>query len=168
MTVSLGDLIRACRVRQGWTQDQLAAATGTHRECVSQFEHDRRQPPAGWLTLAARVLDAPELLQAEAAGPFQGVAFDNTLERAVAWDREERREAEAALERICEAHRKGQPIRTEDVEQLIDALVSWENVLLAVARAGGDLEAAYKAHRQKLRAYMHRAVAAAWSGREAA
>src|SRR5690606_39109224 len=136
VTDSLGALIRACRVRQGWTQDQLAAATGTHRECVSQFEHGRRYPPAGWLTQAARALDAPELLQAERTGPFEGVAFNDGLDTAAAWDEEERREAEAALARIRRACRRGEPIRTEDVEQLIDALVSWENVLLAVGRAG--------------------------------
>jgi len=166
--LSVGALIRACRVRKGWSQQQLADATHTHRECISQIEHGRRQPPAGWLTLAARALDAPELLQAEASGPFEGIAFENHLEVAAAWYYEERQESETALERIREARRKDRQINVADVEQIIDLLTAVENLVLAIGRAGADLEAAHRAHRQKLRRYLHNAVAVAWSGREAA
>lgn len=38
---SVGNRIRAYRQERGWTQDQLAAATGVSRSAVAQWETDR-------------------------------------------------------------------------------------------------------------------------------
>lgn len=40
-TPSVGTRIRDYRRQQGWTQDQLAAATGVSRSAVAQWETDR-------------------------------------------------------------------------------------------------------------------------------
>ncbi len=40
-TPSVGARIRDYRRQQGWTQDQLAAATGVSRSAVAQWETDR-------------------------------------------------------------------------------------------------------------------------------
>jgi len=64
----LGQLIRAARLRKGWTQGDLAEAIGVDRAYISQLETSGRKWPKTHIQSLSKVLGLTELEMAVAAG----------------------------------------------------------------------------------------------------
>ena len=56
MTKSVGNSIKAARLRQGWTQTQLAEQVGVAQEHISMLESDVRMPSTSLLVALATTL----------------------------------------------------------------------------------------------------------------
>ncbi len=83
--LTVGARIRAARLAQGWTQDDLAQAVGVSRSAVAQWETDRAGQIRGNLSRIASVLELPPALllegQPEAAETAPGTADELALLR---------------------------------------------------------------------------------------
>lgn len=50
-----GQNLRTARTRRGLTMDQVMAATGIRKNSISNYEHERDQPPYARLTALCRL-----------------------------------------------------------------------------------------------------------------
>lgn len=50
-----GQCLRTARIRRGLTMDQVSAATGIRKNSISNYEHERDQPPYPRLAALCRL-----------------------------------------------------------------------------------------------------------------
>lgn len=83
--MKLGDKIKQLRIEKGMTQDDLAAATGTTKASISNYERNRRNPQYAVINSIADVLGIPlsELLTyatAEGRNDVENTAAENRID----------------------------------------------------------------------------------------
>lgn len=83
--MKLGDKIKQLRIEKGMTQDDLAAATGTTKASISNYERNRRNPQYTVINSIADVLGIPlsELLTyatAEGRNDVENTAAENRID----------------------------------------------------------------------------------------
>ncbi|PIC87949.1 transcriptional regulator [Sporosarcina sp. P20a] len=63
-----GAILRACRKRKGWTQEDLADALCIEQADISRIENDRKEPPMSLFQKWAIVTGSTDVLVAFIAG----------------------------------------------------------------------------------------------------
>lgn len=77
-----GAILRACRKRKGWTQEELAHALHIEQADISRIENDRKEPPMSLFQKWAVVTGSTDVLVAFIAG-MDGIAILSTIISAV-------------------------------------------------------------------------------------
>ena len=69
-----GAILRACRKRKGWTQEDLAHELNIEQADVSRFENDRKEPPMSLFQQWAMLTGSQDVLVAFICG-MEGVTI---------------------------------------------------------------------------------------------
>lgn len=144
--------LRRARILAGVTQAKAARAANIDRSTLSRYEATGRAP-LEVLQVLADLYHAPQLLLGHKAG-----GFGDSPTEALAWAREELREALAAVERLDEDVRHGRQISVDLVGQVYDLYTAVGALLTSLAERI-DLDQVRRMHERKLSRYAVRGVA---------